>query len=257
VEVSEISIDVEQIGKGETLVYFGSALYRDAEQEFVDTLAQNFSVYAPRYPGFDGCSPPKDFRDIADLAYLYLEYIARAGIDRPYVVASSFGAWIALEMSVRNPALFAGMTLIAPLGVKSGTRTDRRFADFNALSIEALNAALFCSPSAQPNFADWTDAQMESLGLERQYLAYYAWSPYLHNPGLTRWLPRISTPTQLIWGAADKFNDIANGELLATRLGNAQLQVIANVGHFPHLEAAAQTEELIATFAHGLQEAKV
>ena len=31
----------------------------------------------------------------------------------------------------------------------------------------------------------------DELARERQMLAHYAWRPYLHNPGLKRWLHRI------------------------------------------------------------------
>ena len=43
-------------------------------------------------------------------------------------------------------------------------------------------------------------------------LSLYAWHPYMHNPRLAFWLPRISVPTLVLWGASDRIVRPAYGE---------------------------------------------
>jgi pimeloyl-ACP methyl ester carboxylesterase len=239
IDMARIQLDVEITGNGPPLLYLHSEHYLHLQKPFIERLAAKWTVYVPHHPGFDGRNPPSDFRRVEDLTYLYLDLIERDGLDGVTLLGSSFGGWIAMEMAVRNCTRLMGLCLIAPLGARLGTRSDRDFADLFALSETDAAAALFAKKA--PDFSDFSADEMTATARDRQFLAYYGWKPYLHNPSLARWLHRIVVPTQLIWGDKDGFVPLGYGRQLTELIPGARLDVISGSGHYPQLERLDKT----------------
>ena len=239
IEVAGVALDLERRGSGPPLLYLHPEHYAHLHDPFVAALAQDWTVYAPRHPGFDGRPPPRDFRRVDDLAYLYLDLLRHLGLKDVAVLGASFGGWVALEMAVRNDAGMRALGLIAPLGVKFGGRDDRGFADLSALPDDEAARCLFAGPP--PNLGAFSDDQLIAVARDRQYLAYYAWKPYLHNPVLARWLHRIAVPIHLLWGGRDGFADPALGNQLADRIPHSRLDILPAAGHYPQIERPDDT----------------
>jgi pimeloyl-ACP methyl ester carboxylesterase len=68
--------------------------------------------------------------------------------------------------------------------------------------------------------------------------AKLGWSPRLYNPHLYKWLHRIGVPTLLVWGDDDRLVPLPHGEAYAKLIPGAELRVIENCGHVPHVERA-------------------
>lgn len=243
IEVAEMSLDIEVQGSGPSLLYLHPEHYAHLHDPFVATLAQRWKVYAPRHPGFDGRPPPRDFRRVDDLVYLYLDLLDQLGLESVAVLGASFGGWIALEMAVRNDARLSALGLIAPLGVKVGGRNDRGFADLSALPDDAAARCLFAGPP--PDLGAFSGDQLTAVARDRQYLAYYAWKPYLHNPALARWLHRVTVPVHLLWGDRDGYADPGLGKQLAERMPGARLDILPGAGHYPQIECPDDTVAIL------------
>lgn len=246
ITLAGIELDLQKSGDGPPLLYLHSEHYFHLQQSFIERLAEDWTVYLPRHPGFDGRQPPTDFRRIDDLTYLYLDLIDHLGVDEVTVLGSSFGGWIGLEMAVRDSSRMKALALIAPVGAKLGDRDERDFADLWTYSETDLAAALFGRQA--PSFDDFSEEEMIATANDRQFVAYYGWKPYLHSPSLARWLHRISLPAQLIWGDKDGFVSPDYGRKLAGRIPGATLNVISGAGHYPQVELP---DETLATFAAG------
>jgi len=61
-------------------------------------------------------------------------------------------------------------------------------------------------------------------------------------------LPRIKVPTLVIGGTADRVNPCQNLRLLASKIPNAELMILENLGHGMFIEGAEQTNRVILTF---------
>ena len=155
-------------------------------------------------------------------------------------------------MCVRHHARLAKLVLVSSVGVKFSGRAERDFADlFYMPDIEAF-PMLFADPERYaPNYAAMSSGQLEELARERHMLAHYGWRPYLHNPGLKRWLHRVDLPTLVLWGEADRFAKPSYGQSLAAALPAAQLTVIRGAGHYPEIE---QSEAVIRAIDAFVQE---
>jgi pimeloyl-ACP methyl ester carboxylesterase len=249
-DVGGTPVEVQTMGSGPPLLYLHSELFVARTAPFLEALAARFRVIAPRMPGFGAVAPPSDTRTVDDLAYLHLDLMRKLDLKQATVVGASLGGWVALEMAVRNTSSIARLALIGSVGVKLSGREERDLADIFYLPDAEAFPALFADPGRwAPRYAALPMVEVEQLARERQALAYYAWKPYLHNPGLGRWLHRIDVPTLVMWGDKDRFASPDYGRRLASRIPNAEFRIVSGAGHYPQIEQAPATAEAISSFA--------
>src|SRR5262249_57459269 len=68
------------------------------------------------------------------------------------------------------------------------------------------------------------------------------------DKGLKKHIHLISTPTLIIWGAADGVIAPAYAEEFARRIPNSRVELIEAAGHLPHLEQADRVARLVRDF---------
>lgn len=249
IEVGGIALEAWTGGDGPPLLFLHGGDYVLQTLPCLDRLAQRFRVTAPRHPGFGSSPRPAWFRTVHDIAYLYLDLIDRLGLDRPLVVGSSFGGWVALEMAVRDPARIGRLVLIDALGVKFGGREERDFADIYALPAAEVLRRTFADAAAAPDYTKMSDTELEDVARDRQATALYGWKPYMHDPALGHWLHRVTAPALVLWGEADGIAAPSHGERLAGALPNARFATIAGAGHYPQIEQPQAVADAITRFA--------
>jgi pimeloyl-ACP methyl ester carboxylesterase len=248
-DVKGFPVEVYRAGSGPPLVYLHAEQYVDQARPHLEALAKTWTVIAPRHPGYGAAPVPPDFRSVDDLAYLYLDLLDALELDDAVLVGASFGGWVALEMCVRNRARLSKLVLVSSVGVKFAGREERDFADlFYLPDVEAF-PLLFADPKRHaPTYAAMSAGQLEQLARERHMFAHYGWRPYLHNPGLKRWLHRVDLPALLLWGEADRFVPPSYGRSLAAALPAAALKLIPGAGHYPGIEQSDATVRAIDAF---------
>lgn len=249
VDVRGFPVEIYRAGSGPPLLYLHAEQYVEQVRPHLDALAKTWTVIAPLHPGYGAASVPTDFRSVDDLAYLYLDLLDVLNLDKVVLVGASLGGWIALEMCVRNRARLSTLVLVSSVGVKFSGREERDFADlFYMPDVEAF-PMLFADPKRHaPNYAAMSAGQLEQMARERHMLAHYGWRPYLHNPGLKRWLHRVDLPTLVLWGEADRFAKPSYGQSLAAALPAAELKLIPGAGHYPEIEQSEATFHAIDAF---------
>jgi len=70
----------------------------------------------------------------------------------------------------------------------------------------------------------------------REALARYTWSPYMHNPKLKNRLHRINIPTLFLWGTKDRIVTPDYGRAYSTLVPGARFELVEAAGHLPHVE---------------------
>lgn len=247
VESADVILDIRRSGAGPTALVLHGAEGIEADAPFVDALARRFTVVAPSHPGF-GISARPDWCDsVEDLAYLYLQWIDRLGPDQVVLVGLQFGGWIAAEMAVRDCSRLARLVLVDSVGIKVGGREDRDIADVFAMSRNELDSRHYADPTVGPGDLRIADSE-EVLHIARneEALALYGWEPYLHNPRLRRWLPRIQVPTLVAWGALDGIVTPDYGKAFADSIPEARFELVEGAGHRAQIERPELIANLIA-----------
>jgi pimeloyl-ACP methyl ester carboxylesterase len=250
IDVNGREVEIHSAGSGPVLLFLHGEDYFAQHRPWLDHLSRHFRVVAPRHPGFGQTPLPDGFRTIDDLTYHTLDLIAALGLRDVTLVGASVGGWIATEVCVRSTQDIARLVLIGAVGVKFGSREDRDFADLHAMPASDAVRALFHDPDRfLPDYPQLSDEEALEIARDRQSAGYFTWKPYMHNPGLRKWLHRVRVPTLVIWGGNDGFVPPAHAAKLAAALPDAAARVIAGAGHYPQIEQADTVASAIIDFA--------
>jgi pimeloyl-ACP methyl ester carboxylesterase len=249
-QIGDVSLEVSTRGEGRPLLFLHGGDYFSQNHALLERLARRWRVLVPRHPGFGGSERPDGFRSVHDLAYLYLDLLDRQRLSDVVLVGSSFGGWIALEICVRSVARIGRLGLIDALGVKFGGREERDIADIYALPGDEVLRRTFFNPQRNaPDYATIDDAGAASIASDRAATTLYGWRPYMHNPGLRRWLHRVCVPTLVLWGQNDGIASSDYGEKLCRSLPDARFESIREAGHYPQIEQPDAVADAIERFA--------
>jgi pimeloyl-ACP methyl ester carboxylesterase len=204
-------------------------------EPFLSELGRSASVVAPEHPGWGEERRADHLRSVDDLAYPYLDLIEQLTAEdrRPvHLVGVSLGAWLAAEIATKSCRDLASVVLAAPIGVRTGAPTQRRYLDLYASAPDVVQAAMYGDGANGPDLARLSDPQFEQLARAQEATAFFAWEPYMHSPGLVERLHRIAVPTLLVRGEQDGFVfDDHAVSTLAEHLPDAETVRLPGYGH--------------------------
>ena len=248
VDIRGSVVRLERHGAGPTVVFLHGEDGLLFARPFIQALASQFEVVVPLHPGW-GSARPAHVRSLDDIAYLYLGLLELLE-DRPVLVGTSLGAWLAAEILTKNDGLAAGAVMVAPVGIKTAGREQRSFVDVFASSADEVVAALYSDPSRAPDLTALDDDDFLELVTAQEAVARYAWEPYMHNPQLLSRLGRIRVPALVVGGSEDRFVLEADYcAKFASLVGDgARAVAIAGAGHRVEEEAPEALCELISEF---------
>lgn len=240
-------------GQGDPLLVLHGAGGNRGWTRWMEKVAERFMVWAPTHPGFGRSGDADWMEGIDDLARFHLWFIDAAGLGRPHVLGHSIGGWTAAEMAVMSPRSIDKLILVAPVGLKpeKGEILDVFYyppAQLLGMTVHDPKTipewdALFGSPP--------TPEQLEIATRNLEMTARLTWKPYMHNPRLAHFLPRVANPAQIIWGREDRIVPVECGELYRKALPNATLSVLEKCGHLPPIEQPEVFATLVLEFLGG------
>lgn len=248
--INGASVAVRRGGTGAPLLFLHGADGLIEWPEILNDLAKTYEVIVPDLPGF-GKTPNPDFvDDISDVAYFGLDLLESLGRGKVRLLAHSLGGWAALEMAVRSQELIHSLALIAPAGihVKGAPK-----ADIYMIDPDEQARLAYADPELGAAAAERASAgkyQQEAI-LNRIASARLGWSPRLFNPRLERWLHRIHAPSLIVWGEADRIIPPVYAEAFRSLIPSAQIKLVSNAGHVPHVEKRAAVLDLLLPFLGG------
>ncbi|MCX7859277.1 MAG: alpha/beta fold hydrolase [Chloroflexus sp.] len=194
---------------------------------------------------------------------LYAALLAALGIERAAFVAHSMGGKYALATAIRHPQRVARLALVAtdgfvepsPLTIMGGWPVLGEtilWLSAHPAVVRAFLSAAFHNPEPHVN-AELIERGREAISgaanrraltaLSRRYAA-----TDLTLTGLRSRLNEIRAPTLLIWGAQDRVFSLQHAETARREIPGAQLVVIPQCGHFPHIEAVRPFRGLLSGF---------
>lgn len=221
-------------GSGEPLLYLHGATGGGEWLPVLETLSQQYTVYAPEHPGYGLSDLNEDIDSMEDLAYFYLDVLDHLGLDQVTVIGSSLGGWLAVEMGIISPERIKKLILVNAAGIRV-----EGLPDAFILNAENLYDALYHQPAIKQEVAEKVlkNPEMEDLVIRnRMMTSHLAWNPYFHNPKIPNRIHRLKMPTTIIWGREDGLFPVRCGEAYQRLIPHAGLTVIEDSAHFPHIE---------------------
>ena len=248
--IEGIGVEVIERGTGSPLLFLHPGIGIERNAPVLDHLARGARVIAPSHPGFGRSELPRWMNSVDDLAYFYLDFLEARDLKDVTLVGASLGGWIAAAIAVKSTARLERLVLANPIGIKVGNRETRDIADIFAVTDEELNALTYFDPKAGArDYKAMADADVMVAARNREALARFAWSPFMHDPKLKHRLHRIRIPTLVLWGMADRIASEAYGRAYCDAIPGARFETIERAGHFPHVEQPDIFAQRVLAFA--------
>ena len=247
VDVRGYKVRLLRAGRGLPLLILNDFIGPQTWRPFMDMLAQTHEVLLPQHPGFGGQPLPEWLDNISDLANFYLDFLDALGAERVQLLGLGCGAWIAADLATRNPAHVVSLILSAPAGLY--LKGVHQIDPFLMSEEEVVRSLFYDAALAEPVITEVMAPELEDARLQNyEANARLTWQPRLHDPDLRKWLHRVNLPTLIIGGAHDRLFPQPYGEEWIRLIPGAHLEVLADCGHAPQLEAPTAFTELIDTF---------
>ena len=237
-------------GRGDPLLVLHGAGGPNGWRRWHAALAERFTLYVPDHPGFGRSDPADWMTGVDDLARYYLWLLETVELPKAHVLGSSMGGWVAAELATMCPAAVDKLVLVAAAGLKPERG---EILDIFYEPLDSLRELLFADPSQVPEWDELygqppTPEQQDLVLRNREMAARLTWKPYLFDPRLPRFLPRVANPTLIVWGRDDRIVPPICGEQYARLLPNATLRVLDGCGHSPQLEQPEEFVRIVGEF---------
>ena len=237
--INGIQTVVQSAGEGEPLVYLhgaGTVTGFDA----LLPLAERFRLVVPIHPGFGASADDPSIDDVHDYRRHYLDLFDELGLGEISLIGHSMGGWIGANFAADHPERIRRLVLVAPVGLKVDEHPTQ---DIFTIPGPELGAYLCTDLSVfeghvpvppTPEFL--ADSYRELTSAARVLWA----RPY--DLKLSRWLHRLTMPTLILWGEADRVVPVGQAPFWAQHIPGAEVRTLPGVGHLVFDETADACE---------------
>lgn len=251
-----------EAGAGEPVILLHGGEFGASAQigwsELIPALAQHYRVIAPDQLGYGGSAKVLDFVDGRGMRIRHIAAFTRAlGIESAAFVGNSMGAINLLVDATGETPLLPMNRLVAICGGGEIQRNEHVSAlyDYEATveSMWRIVTALFADPAYAADDA-LVARRHESATLPGAWEAIAA--ARFRRPGAeppaaassARDYQRISVPTLIVEGGADKLLPAGWAADIAGQIAGARSAVIEGAGHCPQIERPDAVAELLIDF---------
>lgn len=240
-----------QGGSGEPLLFLHGAggLH---EGQYLEDLAQRFTVYAPWHPGFGATEGLEHIDDIIDLALYYHDVMDALGLESAHVAGHSMGGMLAAELAGLCSHRVRRLVLANPVGF---WRDEDPVLDFFSVMPEQLVPYVIHDPQSEAAreafpVPDGQEALIESMFQRLQSFAAagkFLWP--IPDKGLKRRIHRVQAPTLILWGESDGLVGPGYAEDFRKGIKDSRVVILKECAHMPMFE---KREEFIALITEHL-----
>ncbi len=190
-------------------------------------------VLALDLPGH-GRSAGVGLQDLDEIADRLVDFLEALGLYQAVFVGHSMGGGVALTMAVRHPRHVAGLGLIASgayLDIPSDLVQKLASPATFELGLKQIESRLG-GPKTQPATLE------QALNLLRETRSSVLAADWLacSRYDLREQIGEIRAPAWLACGTVDRATPLAFSHFLASRLSDAELQILSGAGHLVFLE---------------------
>ena len=203
----------------------------------IERLKYDFSILAPDLPGFGKNKLTGPFT-ISDYADYISNLLKKERISKAVVIGHSFGGAVAIKFAVNNSEKISGLVLVDSPGIRQ-----QNFRLKTKILPAVLGKKLILNSPLAKFFPRLRLLYYRLFGLTKS--DYFA---ALGNENLQKTLslvlkenlyhdlPKIKTPTLIIWGEKDWETPLFSGKKIKQLIKNSQLIIFPNAGHFSYLD---------------------
>jgi pimeloyl-ACP methyl ester carboxylesterase len=255
-------------GDGETLLLIhGMAGSSATWREVIPQLAKRYRVIAPDLLGHGGSAKPRGDYSLGAFAVWLRDLLDELGVHRATVVGQSLGGGVAMQFAYQHRDYCERLVLIGSGGLGPDLSWTLRL--LSAPGAELVLPVISPRPvlTAGNKVRSWlTSAGIRAPRAAEIWSAYSTLSDQESRQAFLRTLRSVvdyrgqavsalnrlhltgELPTLLIWGEQDRIIPVAHGRAAHQSLPGSRLEVLPDVGHFPHVEAPTAVVDVLDDF---------
>jgi pimeloyl-ACP methyl ester carboxylesterase len=230
-------------------------------------LRRDFTVIAPDFLGHGASAKPPGDYSLGNYAAGLRDFLDVLEIDRATVIGQSYGGGVAMQFAYQFPERCERLALVDAGGL--GREVSWLLRLVTLPGAEYVLPALFLAP-----VRDWGNSILSFLqdrGI-RSERASEMWRSFgsltdpanraafvrtmraVIDPGgqavsaMDRLYLAREMPTLIVWGDRDKIIPVSHAYQTHEAIPNSRLEIMSNVGHFPHVEEPFRFVEILADF---------
>ncbi|NJC40611.1 pimeloyl-ACP methyl ester carboxylesterase [Brevundimonas alba] len=252
-EVEGLPIACAQVGEGRPVVYLHGALttLEEGLTGLAATLAPRFRMTAFDRPGHGHSGRDAGTGSAWRQAELIHAALTMLGLERPVIVAHSFGGAVAMALALRFPGSISGAVLIAPIAFPeprpemmmfgpralpfAGDGLSLLAAPADAVMLPALWNAMFLPQRMTAAFRDGFPFELASGRTQLQADGQEALEMIRSLARSAPLYAACQTPVQVLQGDRDLVvNPLLHGRPLAAVLPRGRFVNLPGLGHMAH-----------------------
>lgn len=255
-------------GDGEViLLLHGIACSSQTWRSVIGPLSKNYRVIAPDLLGHGNSTKPRSDYSLGAFSVLVRDILDRLGIARATLVGHSLGGGISMQFIYQHPDYVKRLVLISSGGLGNDVGFILRLATLPGaelvLPVIAARQVLATGDRVwswlrragveYPRGEElWLSYSSLGDGPTRQAFLRTLRSVIDHRgqavSALSRLDSRTDFPVMAIWGERDNIVPVRHAYAAQAVRPDVRLEVMPDVGHFPHVERPAEVAALIDDF---------
>lgn len=248
INIQGLKINYKQKGKGETIVILhgwgGSSKSWEQVIEFLSN--NNYMVICPDLPGFGESDDPKQAWNINKYICFILDFLNTLKIDEFILLGHSFGGGLSTKITAKNPRIIQKLILCDAAVVRAKERLGTRqiIAKMGAKIMKPFKNNELIKSKLRPlvyKLAGTHDYFSANDIMKETFKKVFA-------EDLRAFATYIKKPTLVVWGDKDEITPLEDAYTIKDMIDGAELSIIKDVGHSPHLKKPKELSKLIIEF---------
>ena len=264
-EVNGDRIAYRDEGTGETLLLVhGMAGSSQTWRELIPQLAEHYRVIAPDLLGHGLSDKPNSDYTLGGYAVWLRDFMDALGVPRATVVGQSLGAGIAMQFAYQHRQRCERLILIGGSGLETELSLPLRLLSAPGAELvlpmvapvrdvaKMVGAVLFSAGLPPAGKELWNTYTSLSDGASRAAFLRAARSVVDYRGQAVHAMSQLhiaaQLPVLLIWGERDWVVPVSHGHAAHRAMPGSRLTVLADAGHFPHVQAPDAVATVLRDF---------
>lgn len=223
--------------------------------ELMPRLARTHRVWEVAFPDFDSATThARGGNSVDDYAGDLARFVDHVKLDRVAVIGNSLGGQVVTTFAAKHESRVPAMVLLSSSGVGEqregysifpGNAVRRLVKAIDPDVVRMLLRTIFVSDSY---FEEQLPAIGERLNDRKWKLGLLTTARRVRDACILDLLPRLECPTLMVYGDRDQIVPVRYARAAAPLLRDAQLEVLAGVGHAPQIERPDETHATVLDF---------
>lgn len=235
---------------------FGSS--KEPWVEMMGQFSDTYHVVAPDVPGFgENLFVEGESYTISSQVERLNHFFTAIGVTRFHLIGVSMGGWISAQYASTYPDKVISLALMDAAGVVSPEKSfyvkhleetgENLLVPEDVEGFQKMMEVVYYNPPSIPNHIAQYFLKKREQRVPIENAMFEGMVKSFETP-LEQLLPKISSPTLILWGEEDRIIDVSSVPVFEKGIKDHKTVILKNIGHAPFMEDLEKTNEVFQTF---------